>query len=236
MNKPYIICHMMTSIDGKIVGNSFVDERSWNIYGYYDVLKFELSPKAWMGGRTSFEQNFTAGKTVNLNKYEGVTIGYEDNVITEEKLPYAIVIDRAGKLGWTSNVFEHPYGINNRVLSVLTKRAPHAYLAYLKALDIPYIIAGDDDVDLPLALHKLNTLFNLDKIALCGGSMINASFFAEDLVDEISVLVTPAVDGASNSLTLAEASGDQMNGFPRFYKLKSAEKTLNDSLHIRYIK
>ncbi len=236
MNKPYIICHMMTSIDGKIIGASFADERSWNIYGYYDVLKLQLAPKAWISGRTSFEQNFTSGNIVDFAKYENSDVSYEDNVLLEESMPYAIALDPSGKLMWADKVLEHPYGINNRVLSVLSKKAPKPYLAYLKAMNIPYIIAGDETIDLSLVLHKLNTLFKLDKIALCGGSVINASFFVLDLVDEVSVLITPAVDGKSKSLTLAEANEEQMSGFPRFYKLKSVEKTLDDSLHITYKK
>lgn len=64
MSRPYIICHMHMSLDGKIVGpylKTEVAESSMREY-YKLVLgenrKFK-NHKGWLSGRTSSEDNFT---------------------------------------------------------------------------------------------------------------------------------------------------------------------------------
>lgn len=52
-----------------------------------------------------------------------------------------------------------------------------------------------------LFLRKLKVRYHVDPFALCGGAEINAAFFKEDLVDELSLVIGPAIDGNRHALT-----------------------------------
>ena len=60
-------------------------------------------------------------------------------------------------------------------------------------MEIPYIFAGENEIDVELALFKLKNLFGIDKLLLEGGSIINGSFQRADAVDELSLVVAPVV-------------------------------------------
>ena len=63
MNRPYIFCHMMTSLDGKITGN-YMNTPEADIAGnvFYDIA-FGKDPhykhQGWLSGRITTDENFT---------------------------------------------------------------------------------------------------------------------------------------------------------------------------------
>lgn len=63
MNRPYIFCHMMTSLDGKIMGD-FMDTPEGEISGnvFYNI-SFGKNPyykhQGWISGRVTTDDNFT---------------------------------------------------------------------------------------------------------------------------------------------------------------------------------
>src|SRR5205085_4814330 len=54
---------------------------------------------------------------------------------------------------------------------------------------------------LPAALRTLREEYGLRSLLCEGGPTLNATLFAEDLVDELFLTVAPAVAGAGESLT-----------------------------------
>jgi riboflavin biosynthesis pyrimidine reductase len=84
----------------------------------------------------------------------------------------------------------------------LTKRVSDAHLAGLRADGVSYIFAGDDTLDLPLLLNELSRELGIDRLLLQGGGTTNAIFLREGLVDAISLLVFPAIDGTTRAPTI----------------------------------
>ena len=90
----------------------------------------------------------------------------------------------------------------------------------------PTLFGGRDTLDLARVLDKLGTTFGIKRLLLEGGGRINGSFLAAGLVDEVSLLVAPAVDGrigepalfdhedegAAKRLALTLRSVEQMGG------------------------
>ena len=72
MNRPYIFCHMMTSIDGKIMGN-YMRTPEGNAAGsvFYDIA-FGKKPyyrhQGWLSGRVTTDDNFTFYKKPKLDE------------------------------------------------------------------------------------------------------------------------------------------------------------------------
>ena len=57
--KPYIICHMVSSVDGKIDGTSL---SSVMADGEYEATGAKLKGDAWICGRTTMQQHFAQKK------------------------------------------------------------------------------------------------------------------------------------------------------------------------------
>lgn len=72
MNRPYIFCHMMTALDGKIMG-SYMETPQGSAAGdvFYDIA-FGKEPfyhhQGWLSGRVTTDDNFTFYKKPDLDK------------------------------------------------------------------------------------------------------------------------------------------------------------------------
>ena len=76
---------------------------------------------------------------------------------------------------------------------------PDNHLAELAADGVSYIVADEAKLDLGKMLDALGREFGVRRLLLEGGATINGSFFAAGLVDELSLLVAPALDGRTGT-------------------------------------
>lgn len=67
MNRPYIFCHMMTSLDGKIMGSYMNTKEGENAGNVFYNISFGENPyykhQGWLSGRVTTDDNFTFMKT-----------------------------------------------------------------------------------------------------------------------------------------------------------------------------
>ena len=82
---------------------------------------------------------------------------------------------------------------------VLTETVSDAHLAGLRKDGVSYIFAGERKVDLGHALDILNAELGIKRLELNGGGVTNGSFLRAGLIDEISLAVFPALDGANGA-------------------------------------
>jgi riboflavin biosynthesis pyrimidine reductase len=82
------------------------------------------------------------------------------------------------------------------IVAVLTEQVSDAHLAGLRRDGFSYIFAGERELDLALALDILNSELGIERLLLEGGGKSNGSFLRAGLIDEISLAVCAAVDGA----------------------------------------
>lgn len=232
MEKPYIICHMLTSLDGKIVGR-FLDEAKLYTDEYYRIHR-DFHCDAFVCGRITMEGSFTQGYQVDLSPYEGKSVDREDYIGGKGKF-YAVAIDPLGKLGWKENHIEDDDSGYDQahIIEVLCEEVSDAYLCYLREKGISYVFGGKKELNLSLICHKLKTLFDIHLLLLEGGGYVNGSFADEQLIDELSVILVPIADCASHSTTLFEAN--QIIS-PVHFHLKDIQKISSDGLWLRYVK
>ncbi|MDY2647804.1 MAG: dihydrofolate reductase family protein [Pyramidobacter porci] len=224
-----VICHMMTTIDGKI-DVEFEPSAEYDKVGdEYDRLLFSYG-QAYGLGRTTCQSDLGT----DLSKYKGVPVKFED---TARRYPAGTIIcvafDRWGKLRWDSNVMEYA-GRQMPIVEAVTEKCAPEFLAYLRDLKIPCIVAGTDNLDLELFLQKIKSLCGVETFVIGGGAQINGEFIRRGLADEISLVVAPAVDGTRGALTMAGT--DNLTGFPQYYRLKNVQKLPCDGLLIRWSK
>lgn len=200
--RPYIICHMVTSIDGKVTGEFLNKEDCSEAENFYYELHRNAKVDGFACGRITMEGSFTKGYYPDLKAYEGKRVVRNDYVADDFAPFYAVSFDRKGSLGWKdAYIMDDDPGYDNaHIIEVLTERVSDAYLAYLRDMGISYIIAGEKELDLKLALAKLYRSFGIRRLLLEGGSTLNAAFLKEDCVDELSLVTAPLLEGKGKPL------------------------------------
>lgn len=221
--RPYVICHMVPSVDGRIVTSSWKLPPS--TLAEYERTARTFDADAWMIGRISMEPY--AGKTRIPARKEPQPIPRTDFIARRDAESYAIALDPSGKLTWKSGSIDEEH-----VITVLTEEVSDDYLAFLQSKGVSYLFGGKTDLNLKRVLEKLRKEFGIKKLLLEGGGKINGSFLAADLIDELSVLVAPIADGAIGTPSLFDAR--EGKGPARHLKLVSFEKRTGDLLWLRY--
>lgn len=237
MARPFIICHMVTSLDGKITGG-FLEKSEYSgiIETYYQIHK-NYDADGFICGRITMEGSFSE-QTVQLSGYIGPAIDRND-FIAEKAAFYAVAVDPHGKLLWNDRfISDLDDGYDGaHIIEVLTEQVSDAFLAHLRSKGVSYVFAGKDKLNLDLVVHKLKSLFSIGKLLLEGGGIINGSFLEAGLIDEISLVVIPAVEISEQSISLFQTSKFTFpDAKSAAFQLKAAEKLDNGSLWLTYRK
>jgi riboflavin biosynthesis pyrimidine reductase len=214
---------MASSVDGKIDGSAL---RNIMRAGEYEELHAKLGGNAWICGRTTMQQHFADAEPF-VSKTD-TPAGPQPVHVAQTTDSYAISVDTFGKLRWSSNDVG-----GDHLICVVSEQAPADYLELLREKNISYIVAGKTSVDLTKAVDLLGEHFEIRTLLLEGGGHINAGFLEADLVDEVSLLLVPGIDGRHEIPAVFDGvTATTKEAFP--LKLKSVEKRDNDALWIRY--
>ncbi|WP_375769594.1 RibD family protein [Archangium gephyra] len=221
--RPYIICHMVPSVDGRIVTKGWSLPRS--ALAEYERTAGTFGAQAWIIGRVSMEPY--AGKARVPKRKARQPIPRTDFIAKHDAESYAIALDPSGKLTWKSGSIDEEH-----VITVLTEQVSDDYLAFLQAQGVSYLFGGKTELNLERVLQKLRKDFGIKKLLLEGGGKINGSFLAAGLIDELSVLLAPVADGGIGTPSLFDAK--EGRGPARALKLVSMERRKGDLLWLRY--
>jgi riboflavin biosynthesis pyrimidine reductase len=226
MTRPRVICHMMASIDGRIVTDGWPQSPEGR--KQYEIVHGTYEADGWLCGRVTMELHFAGGVRSNadvVREYHGAP--RDDFVAPGEHASYAFALDSHGRLKWESGEIE-----GDHVVAILTTRVSDDYLASLRERGVSYLLAGSQDIDLPLALEKIGQRFGVRTLMLEGGGAINGSMLRAGLVDEVSVLVAPVVDGRVGTPALFDVDGENVS--PHRLALEAVERRADDVLWLRY--
>lgn len=220
--RPYIICHMVVSIDGRI-DCAMVEKISGD--EYYSTLE-ELDCPSLLEGRVTME-HYNAAKepfVPIINK----PVGKFCTFVAEESDAYMVSVDTWGRLRWKSNNIE---GVP--LICIVSEKASEEYLETLRQQDISWIAVGKDGIDLAKAMEVLYERFGVKRLGLLGGGHINGGFLEAGLIDEVSLLLAPGIDGRTGETSLFDGISDK-GRMPVQLRLEQVKKLKNDVLWIRY--
>lgn len=197
MERAKVILHMMTALDGKIEGY-FADAPLTGTCGeYYDEAIPSLGDAVGSGSYTA--QLYMAGGSPDLSAFADAEVPDGDFIVKEPGDTFLFVFDRYGKCMW-----EDPRSEGKRVVAVLTRKVSKNYLAYLRSRGISYIFSGESDLEPGHALEKIKMIFGADTLVLCGGATINGVFLKAGLVDGVSIVFCPYIEGNHDQKGIAE--------------------------------
>ena len=198
---------MTTSIDGKVTGG-FLSmpqcERATEIY--YEINR-AYQADAFACGRITMEGSFTGGWYPDLTPFEGQRMDRTDYAADKNARFFAVAFDRQGRLGWKTPciVDDDPGYGGAHIVQVLLEGVKDEYLAYLRRIGVSYIFAGKDEMDIALALDKLNRIFGIRLLLLEGGSILNGAFARAGVIDELSLVVAPVMGDAEGKPLFTDA-------------------------------
>lgn len=221
MIRPHIICHMMISIDGRI--NCEMTAKISGVKEYYDSLK-ALNVQATVSGRVTAQLELAQdGEFVSKKEEIFGREGFSKKCDSDN---YCVVVDTKGSLLWT-----HPKELNQPLIVITTMSVKKDYLDYLDSERISWIAVGEKQINLVHACEILAREFGIERMAIVGGGHINAGFLREGLLDEVSLVVGPAIDGRAGMTALFDGLDAQKEPTP--LKLETVNR-YNDVLHLLY--
>lgn len=226
--KPYIICHMIASLDGSLHPSRFTKSQDgsraeWS--GIYEQIHQKLEGDAWMVGRVTMAE-MSKGDPHAPARHDPVD--RPCHFAPRGAGRYAVVIDPSGKLH-----FSGPDVAGDRVVVLLGQDVPDSHLAELAADGVSYIVAEDAKLDVAKMLDVLGRDLGIRRLLLEGGAAINGSLFAAGLVDELSLLVAPALDGRAGNQSFIEFGESGLAGKVQL-SLTSCESLAHGVVHLRY--
>lgn len=196
MNRPYIICHMVTSIDGKVTGDFLYRPECEKATELYYEINRNYKADGFICGRNTMEESFASKEDVPRYKYKNVDVPSGDFIANNTSRFFAISFDKHGHIGWKNNCIkdDDPGYDNAHIIEIVEGDAVSTTsLAYFRDIGISYIGADSIGENIPLALQKLKENFGINKLLLEGGSAINASFLRAGTIDELSLVVAPVI-------------------------------------------
>ncbi len=195
MERCRVVSHMYVSIDGKIDG-AYMEEDGCEPSGtYYDTSIWTLGD-SMAGGRVT-NTMYHAKAKVDLSLYQGIEVPAGDHILPAEH--YHFCFDRNGKSMWESQHMEYG-GRRMQNVSVVSPSVKKEYLAFLRDKKISYLIVSS----LEEALLKIKKLFSVQTLVLTGGAIINGAFHKEGLIDELSIVMAPYIEGNHEEKGYAE--------------------------------
>ncbi len=224
--KPYVICHMMSSVDGHALTDGWDRTVKKQADTTYERLAERFDFDAWACGRVTMEE-IAHGEGYPKSVAQA-PIPRTHRFAKRDASKYAIAIDPQGKVAWKKNE-----ALDSHVVAVLSEAVSDDYLAHLQSIGASYVFGGKQELDLAAVLELLNTELGIERLVVEGGPHVSGSFVAAGLVDEISVLIIPLVDGRGAhpaSFEIAEQVWQQ----PLYLSLDSAEAQDDGSVWLRY--
>ncbi|MEB0137117.1 dihydrofolate reductase family protein [Actimicrobium sp. CCC2.4] len=226
--KPYVICHMMSSLDGHALTDGWDRAFKKNAGTLYETLAKQFKFDAWICGRVTMQEiahgdGYPAGLATK-------PIPRTHHFADKNATCYAVAIDPHGKVEWKSN-----QALDSHVIAVVTEAVADDYLAYLQSIKVSYLFGGKTDIDLAKVVALLADELGTKRLIVEGGPHVSGSFVNAGLVDEVSVLVLPLIDGRGDHPASFEVSKETWTN-PAYLTLTSAEIQEGGSVWLRYIK
>jgi 2,5-diamino-6-(ribosylamino)-4(3H)-pyrimidinone 5'-phosphate reductase len=251
LDRPYIVVQISVSADGRVAlgpnrtwWDDMDDPRCKEPDPGNDALWREVEsniqrihhPQAEMQGSGSFVKE---GEPLTpLPPYEGDPALLYQDYLPDEVVHrpghemWLVVVDGRGRMrSGYKGTEDHP---GNHILHLTSHRAPPEYLAFLQRERIPYLIAGQERVDLPAAMRKLKEELGVTCVRSTAGARLNGALLRAGLLDEINIIYRPELIGGTQTPTLFDSPELAPDEWPTKLRLISAQVRAEGHVWLRY--
>ena len=223
--RPYIVCHMMTSADGRI--DCDMTAQLKGVDEYYSTLDALDTPTVLSGRVTAMLELALEGEfqPTNYEPYGKENFSKKKDAASSG---YEIVVDTKGVLLWKN---DEEYDAHHLIIT--SEKVSKEYISYLDSKNISWIVCGKDKIDLAKAVEILAEKFGVNRMSIVGGGHINGGFLDAGLIDEVSLLIGAGIDGREGMAAVFD--GLPMDRKPIPLKLKSVQSYDSGAVWIRYL-
>jgi len=231
--RPEIICHMISSLDGRLRIERYsklynTENENLALEVYLDLEKQFDSDARIIGKGTVRSMGLT-------EVFEPKTISLAEDLspffAEKSSENFCVIFDSKGEIRFPGNKFE-----GDNIIVVLGESVTEDYLRFSREAGISYLFAGNDGHDLDFAMSTLYATFGIRRAYLEGGGILNGSFLKRKLIDEVSILLYPGIDGAAGMPSIFDYKGHEndppSNG--QYFTLKHLERLDSDLIWLRY--
>ncbi len=250
VNRPYVIVHNVASVDGRVslgpdrTGFEDAGDERWQAIWASNTslgdsvrdLVSRYEPDVFLEGSGSFVKE---GEELQpLPPPES-----RHGELHQDYLPES-VIHRSGHCGWfavvdgrgrlRSGMKEFLGWEGWHTLHLVSNAAPSVYLAFLRDREIPYLVAGPSHVSLAGVMRKLATLLGVERVVCTAGSRLNGALLRAGLVDELSLVLLPALIGGTDTPYLFRSPDLGVTEWPARLGLLSVDSEPSGLVRLRY--
>ena len=215
---PRVILHNEVSVDGRI------DWFPLDVGQYYELARWKVDA-ILMGSNTAFkpeeempEEDEEASKPPKKNP--------------DDPRPLLVVPDSRGRLRNWHLLRREPHWRD--IVALCSHSTSKTYLDYLQKRHIDYIVAGNDHVDLRVALEELNARYGVKSVRVDSGGTLNGVLLRAGLVEEVSVLINPSLVGGTMPRSIFRAPDLTSSEGVIKLRLTHIEKVKGDIVWLRY--
>ncbi|TWA80513.1 5-amino-6-(5-phosphoribosylamino)uracil reductase [Azospirillum brasilense] len=228
--RPRIICHMMSSVDGKLHPSRYskpqgADKRI--LHAHYDRTAATFAADGWMVGRVTMAEMVKDERPASV--LASASAPRVPWINPDRGAMLAIGLDPNGKLHYA-----RPTVGDEHIVAVLGEHVTDAYLAELRDTGVSYVFAGRDGRDLQEGVEALGRELGTRRLLLEGGAAINAAFLKAGLIDELSLLVYPGIDGVAGVQSIIEGPEAARPGYGQSLSFKSVDVLEGGMVWLRY--
>ncbi|MFJ4048952.1 RibD family protein [Pseudomonas hunanensis] len=230
--RPRIICHMVSSVDGRLHSERWTpivaSQEPGLLMRVYEQTAERLGAQGWIVGRQTM-QAMTNGSSHGAQPPS--PLPRSPHLGQRNGRSLAVAVDPSGKLHYGA---DHVGG--DHAVAILGEQVSDTYLQELRQDGVSYLFAGADGHDLAGALTTLGSSLGVDRLLLEGGGRINGAFLQADLIDELSLLIYPGIDGLTGIPSIFDfhGQGEQYPAAGRALRLLSCEALEAGFVWLRY--
>lgn len=192
--KPHVSILMVTSIDGRLHPSRFTaspDGTRGDWTRQYEKIHASLQANAWLVGRVTMAEMSRTGPHAPPGPWK---VERPIHVAKTDAAAFAVALDPSSKLHFHGATLS-----GDHIVVLVGRDSPDSHLAELAADGVSYIVSAGTEFDIPHLLGLLAREFGITHLVVEGGAKTNGAFLAAQVVDELRVLVAPALDGTQQA-------------------------------------
>lgn len=247
MDRPKVVVYNVASADGRVAmapnRTMFLQDDRWDKISTGSEINVQEhlfaihSPTVLLEGSGSFVPE--NAEPTPLPSFEGDEASlYEDYLPpevldSEDRVGWCTAVDGRGRMrGWLKE-FENMPGWH--ILILVGHHTPPEYLAYLQSEQIPYLIAGNGQVDLETTFENLKSKLGVECVLSTAGGKLNGALLRAGLIDEVNIEFVPGLIGGTTTPSLYESPDLQDDDQPTRLGLISSHIDRGGNVWLRYI-
>lgn len=221
----------MSSVDGRLLPSRwtppFNGTEPEKLFAEYAAIGRKLDTDAWMFGKATTREVFP---DKFIPKSDSHPLPGTVHIGNRDSARLFITVDPDADIFYTSDRLR-----GDNIVTILGINATDDYLDMLEKKGISYIVL-EDATALGEAMEILSQKFGVKRISLQGSGIIDGAMLAAGLLDELSLVIYPGIDGLMTAPSIFEYLGasDEYPAAGQSLELLSSETRPYGIVWLRY--